>query len=415
MAELSTVSTEARRIMRRADAICPRDPVEHGVGRVVFTPEHVRARERLVAWAAEAGLRPSVDAVGNLWLAPETGPGPRFVMGSHFDSVPRGGRYDGALGVLVALEVAAARCGAAGAPNDVAVVDFIAEESSRFGVGTVGSSVYAGTRTLQKALALEDTNGVAFGSLRSGLWSQLLQRDGLDPRVLEGYLEVHVDQATDLLYAGTPVAVVDAVAAPTRWRVRVRGEQAHAGSAPMAGRHDALLAAADLIRSVNELAGSHGGAELRATVGALNVQPNAANVIAGEAVLTVDLRVLDADDAVDYGGRLRAALTEMMARHGVTVEVYELLNDRPARMSQKIARALREAAAADGVQAASVNSWSAHDAMHVASLVPAGMLLVRNVGGVSHSPAEAVDVADVDAALSVVRGAVERLLAGGRP
>jgi len=414
MVESSTVSSAARRIMERADAICQRDPLEHGVGRVVFTPEHIRAREALVSWARDAGLRPSVDGVGNFWFLPASGSAPRFLMGSHFDSVPRGGRYDGALGVLLALEVAGDRCGPGGAPNDVAVVDFIAEESSRFGVGTVGSSVYAGTRSLEQALALEDSHGVAFGSLRPGLWTQLPEYDGVDPRVLDAYLEVHVDQATDLVDARAQVAVIDAIAAPTRWRVAVRGVQAHSGSAPMAGRHDALLAAAELIQRVNALARSHVGSELRATVGALDVLPNAANVIAGEAVFIVDLRVLEVDDALTFGGRFGAEVSDVMARHGVTIEVRQLLSDRPAQMDGAIAEALAEAAAAANVAAIGVSSWSAHDAMHVASLVPSGMLLVRNVGGVSHSPQEAVDVDDVDAALKVARGAIERLSGSGR-
>lgn len=413
MAEVSSASVAARRIMARADAVCPRDPVEHGVGRVVFSPEHVRAREALIGWAREAGLRAGIDAVGNLWFLPNGASEPRYLIGSHFDSVPRGGRYDGALGVLLGLEIAAERSGA-GAPNDVGVVDFIAEESSRFGVGTVGSSVYAGTRSLEAALALEDDHGVAFADLRDGSWSTLPVRDGIDPRCLDCYLEVHVDQASELLDAGSALGVIGAIAAPTRWRVRVRGVQAHAGSAPMRGRHDALLAAADLIRAVNDIAASQASSELRATVGAIEVHPNAANVVAGEAAIIVDLRVLDADDALGFGGRLRSAVTEVTTARGVRVDVSELLHDRPARMDRAVGDGLRRAASAGRIASIDLDSWSAHDAMHVASLVPVGMLLVRNVGGVSHSPAEAVDVTDVDAALTVVRGAIERLSGGGR-
>ena len=413
MPEVRSDARAARRVMERLDALCERDPVQHGVGRVVFTPEHIRARERLVAWGREAGLEASVDTVGNLWLTPISPSEPRFLMGSHFDSVPRGGRYDGALGVLLALEVAAERNAGEEAPRDVAVVDFIAEESSRFGAGTIGSSVLAGHRSLDQARELADRHGVAFGSLRQGLWTHLRQDSEATLAAFAGYLEVHVDQATELLDAGVGLAPVGAIAAPTRWRVVISGTQAHAGSAPMRGRSDALVAAADVIAAVNRIAMQTDGQEIRATVGSIDVQPNAANVIAGEVTLIVDLRVLRYDDAAVFADLLAAAVHEVIVQRNVAVEVREVLSDRPARMDPRITGALRRGATACGARFIEVDSWSAHDAMHVASVIPAGMLLVRNVGGVSHSPSELVTESDVAAALSAVRGAVTGLLDEG--
>jgi beta-ureidopropionase / N-carbamoyl-L-amino-acid hydrolase len=396
--------------MERLDVLCERDPVEHGVGRVVFTPEHIRARERLVEWAREAGLEASVDAVGNFWLAPSSGVRARFLMGSHFDSVPRGGRYDGALGVLLALEIARDRNQGARAPQDVAVVDFVAEESSRFGAGTIGSSVAVGHRSLEQAFGLVDRHGVTFGSLRAGLWTNLRQQPSVDLSSYSGYLEIHVDQATDLLDAGAAMAPVKAIAAPTRWRVVIRGTQAHAGSASMRDRSDALVAAADVITAVNRIATRAEGREVRATVGAIDVQPNVANVIAGEVALIVDLRVLQYDDAKTFADLLANAVQDVTRLRNVAVEMSQVLSDRPAPMNPRITSALQAGASVLGRTFIDVDSWSAHDAMHVASVIPAGMLLVRNIGGVSHSPSELVAERDVAAALSVARTAVTGLL-----
>lgn len=407
-----TITEQARRIMRRADALCERDPVRDGVGRVVFTPEHIRARSRFVGWALEAGMRASVDEAGNFWFVPDGSRGVRFLLGSHLDSVPRGGRYDGALGVLLGLEVAASRCEGPDAPRDVGVVDFISEESSRFGVGTIGSSVFAGSRSLEAALAVTDAHGVAFRDVRQGLWADMPTGVSVEPDRLAGYLEVHVDQATELLDGGRPLAIIGAIAAPTRWRLTIHGQQAHAGSAPMTARRDALVAAADLIGLVNRRATEYGPRELRATVGAIDVRPNAANVVAGEVTIVVDLRVLDVGDGHRYGSLLLDDIAAVSERRGVTIDVSQLLSDVPAQMDAGIARVLRDVADAEGVPVKQMDSWSAHDALHVARMMPAGMVLVRNLGGVSHSPSEEVGIRDVDAAYRVARGAVERLLGG---
>lgn len=393
----------ATRILERLDAL----PGTHGVAvdRSAFSEAHAAARRRLVAWGADIGLRPALDAVGNLWLQPSTTRPRTLLLGSHLDSVPNGGRFDGAMGVLIALEVA----GRAAMRGGVTVVDFIAEESSRFGVGTVGSSVLAGKRALDDAFALRDHDGASFEALRSAHLTELATAPSPAAEAFDGYLEVHVDQAADLVRRDAEVGVVDTIAAPTRWTVRCTGQQAHAGAAAMAERHDALTAAAAVVLKTEALARSATGTEVRATVGRIDVEPNAVNVVPGVVELEIDLRSLDASSAAWFEARLSTELAALEAARGVRCELRPLMHDIPAAMASRLRAALSEAADDLGIHAASLPSWPSHDALHVATLIPAGLLLVRNVGGVSHSPAEAVTLDDLTSAFAVVERTVGAL------
>ncbi len=415
MDETTNIMTQDR-VMRRADELCEGSSCVEGVDRVALTQEHVKTREQLVAWAEEAGLQASIDKVGNLWFTPKHGPGARLLMGSHSDSAPRGGRYDGTLGILVALEVASRRCTGPDAPNDIAVVDFIAEESTRFGVGTIGSSVLVQHRTLDAALGLTDALGTTFGNLRNRLWDKLPLINDAALIGLRSFLEVHVDQATDLLEAQSPLGLVVAIAAPTRWHIRVVGAQAHAGSTPMHERKDALLAAADLIQRVYQQAvRAAAGHEVHATVGKINVYPNAVNVIAGEANLEIDLRVLDVADGEAFGLELAQGIREVEERYKVTVEAAELVKDYPALLDNYIIKELESTADDLGIPLVRLNSWGVHDAVHMASVTPTGMLMVRNMAGISHNPLEAVDANDVGLVLQLAHAAAERIIRSNSP
>lgn len=392
------------RIMRRLGELAGSGP-GNAVDRVVFSDAHVEARRQLVRWAADADLHPQVDPVGNLWLLPNASPTRTMLMGSHLDSVPNGGRFDGALGLLIALEIAATRRH----ERSIAVVDFIAEESSRFGVGTIGSSVFAGRRALEEAMALRDADGATFGLLRGPLWSEHAARAAPDPDRFSSYLEVHIDQATALTDLGAPVGIVDAIAAPTRWRVTCEGEQAHAGATPMSGRHDALAAAAEVVLQVEAIAREPRANEIRATVGRLDVRPNAVNVIPGAVAMTLELRALDVPSIDAFAERLQLALQGITDLRGVSVKLERLTLDTPRAMADEIVTACTKAAEELGVAAAVMPSWPAHDALHVSARMPAGMLFVRNEGGLSHNPAESVSLDDLEAVYSVAGRAVERL------
>lgn len=398
----------AERVMDRLNSLAGEDPKD-GVNRVVFTEGHLGARARLIEWATEAGFEPTVDPIGNLWLMPAE-PAPRMLlMGSHVDAVPRGGKFDGTLGVLLALELASSFGEDAMLRGRIAVVDFVAEESSRFGVGTVGSSVFAGRRSLEEGFSLKDSKGVDFGGCRHLLWSDIGTSGAPPTSRFSGYLETHIDQARDLLNLKAPLGIVDAIAAPTRWRIVIEGVQAHAGAAPMDARRDALVAAAHLIVRCEAFGRDFEGGEIRVTVGQLDVRPNAPNVVPGSAEMIVDLRVLQAKHAEEFGALLEQMTTEIVRDREVTIEVDELLSDEPVRMDATLTNTLSAAARELGVEAPLIPSWSVHDALQVAAVLPSAMVTVRNRGGVSHSPGEDVNLNDIAAAYALIELAANRL------
>jgi len=382
------------RLWQRLNELAHHQP---SVERLVFSEGYVKARQLLLEWGTSAGLKPRIDPVGNLWLLPPHSQ--PLLLGSHLDSVPGGGRFDGALGVLLGLELAERYHG-------VAVVDFIAEESSRFGVSTLGSSVFAGTRSLSEVLALRDGSGQSFGELREGLWSDIELWDP-QPERFSGYLEAHIDQDTFLRDRQAPLGIVRHIAAPTRWKIQISGQSAHSGATPMSARHDALAAAAELVLAIEREALSFSLHELRATVGYLQIDRPSPNRIPGSAELIVDLRSLDAGDPRVFMDRLEGIIQELSARRGVRISCHQLSSDPPVSMSKELSSVLAEAMRLNGLDPLYLESWAAHDALQVARRLPAGMVLVRNQGGVSHSPLEEAQPEDLALAQQVLETALQ--------
>ena len=349
---LGTVSEERGRLTRR------------------FGTAAMREANALVAgWMREAGLDTREDAVGN--LIGRRGEGPALMVGSHLDTVIDAGRYDGPLGVLVAIEAAER------VPRPIEVAGFADEEGVRFGTAYLGSSALTG-RFDPRWLDLRDADGVRLGDL--------VESPGPAREDVLGYVEVHIEQGPVLERLGEPVGVVTAINGQSHAEVTFTGEAGHAGTVPPQDRRDALAAAAEWILAVEAAGG---------TVGRLAVEPDVRNVIPARCTATLDLR--DPDDAT------RAATIEGLrerAGRGRDVEVeWRDLADIPAvAMDERLS-------AAFGV-APRLPSGAGHDAAMMASIAPAAMLFVRCAGGVSHNPAEAVDEADVAVAID----ALEHLL-----
>lgn len=403
-----TTPGRAERIVRRLEELGGPESDE-GVERLAFGPGHIRARERVIEWGRGIDLTPHVDPVGNLWLLPAATVDRPLLVGSHLDSVPGGGRFDGALGVLMGLELASERAAARRGSADVAVVDYACEESSRFGVGTLGSSVYAGRRRLEDVMHLKGFDGSTFREARADLWKDV---EGEAPAAesFAGQIEVHIDQATELEEAGAALGVVLAIAAASRWRVNIVGAQEHSGAAPMPGRRDALLAAAELALFVRSAAQEVGSPGVRATVGRLVVGPNVANVVPGRAEAVIDLRALETADARRFGESLASRVREIEGSNGVTIDCDQIQADTPATLDLGLTELLTRCARSVDPGAIQTYSWSAHDSLHTAASLPTGMLLVRNRGGASHSPLELATVEDIDAAYRCLSCAARSLL-----
>jgi allantoate deiminase len=359
------------------------------------------------------GMTTRLDAVGNLrglWQ-PSPSTEKRFLLGSHIDTVPDAGAFDGVLGVVLALEwVQLAK--ELALPIAIEVIAFSEEEGVRFGVPFFGSRAVAG-RFDPALLRLKDADGITLEAAIRGF--------GLDPAEItnaavdEGaadFIEIHIEQGPVLEAEGLSVAAVTSIVGQTRLDLAFTGKANHAGTTPMSLRHDALTAAAEWITFVEKLALSN--ADLVATVGKVNVKPNAGNVIPGSVELSLDVR-----HAQDRARRV--AVEELLdagrsiaERRGVAVTWTTKMDEPAVPMDERLTSYLSDAIEAAGFPAKMMPSGAGHDAMVMATRMPTAMLFLRSPGGISHNPAERVREEDVDAALHVGRRFLERLAAAVR-
>ena len=396
--------------MERCDALAAFTEDEGALTRRFATPALRDASDAVRDWMAAAGMSVREDAAGNVigtYEGRDAGAG-TLLLGSHLDTVRDAGRYDGALGVLVAI-AAVGRLGARGErlPFALEVYAFSDEEGTRFGTAYLGSAAVAG-RFDEAWLARRDGDGTTMGdALRAyGCDPGALAGARRDADGLIGYVEVHIEQGPVLERAGTPVGVVEAIAGQTRWGVELRGKAGHAGTVPMDGRRDALCAAAELVLAVEHAGRTRPG--LVATVGELAVLPGASNVIPGAVRLSVDVRHGDDAARSDAVAQLEAEADRIAAERRVERATVPRFDHGAVRCSPELVAALERAIRARGVEPLRLVSGAGHDAVQLAALAPVGMLFVRCAGGVSHDPAESVAEEDVAVALDVL----DELLAG---
>ena len=391
--------------------------VDEGRGRTVRcgTGANREAREHLVDRLEAAGLDVRVDAVGNVagrWTPAGADPDAAPVAsGSHLDSVPAGGIFDGPLGVYGALEAVRAMQDAGVAPGrPVEVVSFTEEEGGRFGPGVLGSSVAAGARSVDDALALADDDGVTLGEALADVG--FAGEGRLDAAGWDAWLELHVEQSSRLERAGVPVGVVTAITGITHADVVVQGDADHAGATPMDERTDALAAAAAFVLDVERAARrvvDETSETAVGTVGRVVVEPNATNVVPGRVAMGLDVRDVTAAGLEAVVEAARGSLDDLEAARGVTTRFDRGLDLPPTPMADRVREAAHRAGSAAGVETLDLPSGAAHDSMHVAAVTDAGMLFAPSRDGISHSPREWTDWADCAAATRVLAGALADL------
>jgi allantoate deiminase len=371
-----------------------------------------RAHDLAAAWMAEAGLDVAVDAVGNLvgrarGKSPEL---PEVWTGSHLDTVPNGGRFDGALGVVAGLEAVTAAHLRPHA-RTIAVVAFRDEEGWRFGQGYFGSRALCG-RLRPDELDVCDASGTsirqALASLGLPAPGLLLRASGTQP-IPGAFVELHIEQGTSLADRGLALGVVGEIVAMAGLTVRFSGERAHAGGTAMTERRDALVAAAGFVLGAHSLARSDAG--WRATVGELTVRNPAGNVIADNVTVGVDARARSDKSLDQLVTGLREVADESARRGGCAWEASLAWQEPAVRMSPPVSKALAEAAGQPAVSAIAATSWAGHDAAVLAAAgIPAGMLFVRaGRAGISHSPYETADAEDISTAIETLRRALADL------
>lgn len=393
---------------------------EGGVRRLAYSDEDTRAHRWLVERMGELGLEVMVDAHGNLLGLPAACPREAGVVltGSHIDTVVHAGRYDGVLGTLIALEAVgglAASC--AGRDLWPGVIVFAAEESARFGVGCVGSRLLVGAMAPDEPEALVDARGVTLlaaktQALAAGYGCR--QVDALPLARVRGFLEVHVEQGTELRSKGVPVGIVTAIAAPSRWRVHLKGQQGHSGGSAMDERRDALAAAAEVILLVEREGLERVGAGIRCTAGAIHVDPGLLNTVAGSAQVGLEVRGFEAAAVDACASALQQGSHEIAQRRGIAVRWETVAAGHPYRVPAAMVEHLEAAARAEGIESLRLGSRGAHDAMYMGQRVPAGMLFAMNPTGFSHHPDEAVDAAALQAAGRTLVLALQRMIEGAR-
>jgi allantoate deiminase len=391
------------RVVERADELARFTEEPGGITRGYGTDALVGAREAVVVWMRDAGLAVKQDAVGNLYGRRGRAGEPAFLIGSHIDSVRNAGRYDGPLGVLVALEAVEALEDPRVA---IEVVAWIDEEGLRYHASYLGSRVAAGLFD-DDELDVTDANGVplrdavlAMGGDPAGLATARL-----DPAVLLGYCEVHIEQGPVLEAEGLPLGVVTSIAGQSRGTIELVGKAGHAGTVPMRSRQDALCAAAEIVLAVEADALLTEG--LIATVGRGTIVPNVGNVIPGEVALTFDVR--HSDDAVKAAAvaRLQERAREVGERRGVTVAWETLQEHAAVPCSPRLVEHLAGAVEAAGVPVRLMPSGAGHDTVSMAHLTEVAMLFVRCRGGISHHPDESVEAPDVEAAVEAIKRFLE--------
>ncbi len=369
-----------------------------------------RATEVVAGWMRECGLAVSMDSAGNLRGVrfSQTAGAKTLVLGSHLDTVPNAGAFDGVLGIVLALAVVQA-VGEEPLPFAVEVVAFSEEEGVRFGVPFIGSRGLVGALD-EALLARTDRHGV---SVRDAMVAYGLNVAELPDAVLKnalGYLEFHIEQGPVLENEGLPLGVVKSIAGQSRYQLVFSGQANHAGTTPMRLRHDALAAAAEWICEVERYAADT--ETLVATVGSVRVEPGVSNVIAGSVTASLDVRSGNDAARQDAVMHLLERATASGAQRSVAVAAELQMEQAAVPMDHRLLRVLEDAVDGTGTLVRRMVSGAGHDAMIVASHMPAAMLFLRTPGGLSHHPAETVLPGDVDLALKAGVACVRALAAG---
>jgi N-carbamoyl-L-amino-acid hydrolase len=366
-----------------------------GLNRVALTDDDRRGRDLLVGWMREAGLTVTVDQMGNIFgLRAGTDNLPPVVMGSHADSVPTGGKYDGQLGVLCALEaIRTLNDRRAATRHPVAMAIFTNEEGARFQPAMIGSGVMAGRIPLEDAYNARDRDGVRLGDELERIG--YLGAEPCIPRPLRAYLELHIEQGPILEEQHLPVGVVEGIVAISWSRLTLTGVQDHAGPTPMRIRHDALVAAAEIVRGVREIPRKIGG-DMVSTVGRLDVTPNIPNAIPGRVTMSVDLRAPDEHHVTRALGFLDRLVKDAARAEGVTFELEHYWRVPRTHFDLEVVDTIEAAAKGLGYGYRRILSGAGHDAQYMAAICPTGMIFVPSRNGRSHCEEEFTPMDDIE-------------------
>ena len=387
--------------------------VGDGINRLAFTDADWAGRQYIVDRMIDAGLTVEADGFGNVigYKAGKNPDLPVVMVGSHTDSVPNGGNYDGVVGVLSAIEAVRSMTeDNVEHDHTIAVVDFMCEESSRFGAATLGSKAMRGELTLDDLQRLVDKKGI---SIYEALQSRNLNPDGIETmeytRPVKAFIEIHIEQGKVLEHEQKKIGIVTGIAAPERFYVTIRGNADHSGATPMKLRHDALCGASKIILGIEEIASMQEEPPVVGTVGVVEVIPGAMNVIPGAVKLGVDIRSISKVARDSVVTLIKEFIDVICEKRGLSYTIEPIAQDHPVAMHPAMIREIEGAVKAVDVEYMTMPSGAGHDAMHWADVVPTGMIFIPCREGISHNPAEFADLADIITGAKVLDTVLRKL------
>lgn len=370
-----------------------------GVTRLAFSEEDLKARQYLIDVMKSLNLKVSIDAFGNIRGRREGQFDlPPVMIGSHLDTVPNGGHYDGVIGVIGALEVIRVlNENNIVTKRPIEVINFSCEESSRFRAGTLGSKVMVGKFTKDKLKTSIDKDGISL--------YDALKQAGYDPDRLEdarinngdiyAFMEMHIEQGPVLEQEKYQVGIVTAIAAPTRFKVLIEGRADHSGNTPMNMRKDALTGASALILGVEQIAKSEAGERTVGTVGYVYVEPGAMNVVPGKVELGIDIRDINSTDKKVAVKKVIDLIHKIQEQRNLEIKYEILADEEPVVLSNKIISCLENEAKKYGFSYKLMPSGAGHDAMYMTNVTNVGMIFIPSINGVSHNIAEFSRMEDI--------------------
>ncbi len=384
------------------------------MARLAFTQDDLRARQLLLHMMSQIGLFTRIDEFGNVFgRLPASGDAasrPPVLIGSHLDTVYDGGRFDGSLGVVAALEaVTLIAENGVELERPVEVVSFACEESSRFGRGTLGSGIVAGAWEPEEIMELQDRDGQRLGKAlqRIGLEPEDVGRARRSPGDYAAFLEIHIEQGRVLEESENQVGVVDAIAAPSRFRLTIAGQADHSGATPMNLRRDALTGAAEIILAVERFASD--APDVVGTVGVIQAEPGAINIVPGRVVFTIDIRGTSSDQKRQVVENVMEAIHETARRRDLETSIETLGEEEPVQLDSGLIELLESCCEDRAIPYLRMPSGAGHDAMQMARICPSAMLLVPSRRGISHNPEEWTELEDLVAGVQAYSDATLRL------
>jgi len=404
---------QRERLVKDFEAMAQLTAPGEGINRLAFTDADWAGRQYIIDRMTDAGLSVEIDDFGNvigykIGKKPDL---PAVMVGSHTDSVPNGGNYDGVVGVLSAIEVIRSMIDD-GYEHDhtIAVVSFMCEESGRFGNATLGSKAMRGELRLQDLHHLVDKQGI---SLYEALKGRNLNPDGIETmaykRPVKSFTEIHIEQGKVLEHEQKTIGIVTGIAAPERFYVTIRGNADHSGATPMNLRHDALCGASKIILGIEEIASMQEEPPVVGTVGVVEVMPGAMNVIPGAVKLGVDIRSISKVARNSVVTLVKEFIDITAEKRGLSYTIETIAQDHPVEMHPAMIREIEEAVKSVGVEYMTMPSGAGHDAMHWAEVVPTGMIFIPCRDGISHNPAEFAEMDDIVTGAAVLDKVLRKL------